>query len=117
MNSQDYAEVVDDALRRQRDTLRWYLLFAAGMVGLGMLIVVLVVITPRSVVPADQKWLMTLGGTFISSLCSFPLHQVTAARSRLGALGTLERLVVRAVARGELLDPRIEERVLKILDG
>jgi len=116
MDTRDLTEVVEDARQRQRDTVRWYLFFAVGVLGVGIVILAIALFVPKSLVPADQKWLVTLGGTFITSLCSFPLHQVTAARNRLGTLGLLERLIDKAAARGEPVDPRIEERILKILE-
>lgn len=37
-------------------------------------------------VPEDLKWLLTIGGTFFSSLSSFPIKEIFAKRDRLSLL-------------------------------
>lgn len=116
MTSPEYLELIQEALRRQRGALRLQIIFAGTIVLFGIFAVLAAQIVPRTLVATDQKWLVTLGGTFISTLCGFPVHQISSGRERIGALETVARLLVHAAADKATLDPRLEDRIWRTLD-
>ena len=109
-------EVVGDALRRQQGLVRFEIVFAVAIACTGVACVVVVHFLPHTLVPDDQKWLMSLGATFISTLCGFPLHALFTALGRISSLQILTRSLAQSAATNNPLDPRLEERVWKTFD-
>jgi hypothetical protein len=106
-------EVVDDALRRQQGLVRFQIVFAVVIACTGVACFVVVHFLPHSLVPDDQKWLMSLGATFVSSLCGFPLHALVTALGRISSLQILTRSLAQSAATNSPLDPWLEECVRK----
>jgi hypothetical protein len=116
MNPAEYEVVVGDALRRQREAVWFQILFAGAIVSVGVIALLVVHLLPHTLVPDDQKWLMSIGATFISTLCGFPVHQIVSSRGRIDALATLARLLAQAAVNNTPLDPRLEDAIWKTLN-
>lgn len=116
MTSTEYSEFVEKALRRQQEAVRFQVFFASALVCLGLLALLIVNVLPHSFVADGEKLLMSVAATFISTLCGFPVHEISGARGRIDALETLARSLARATADGTSLDPRLEDRIWKTFD-
>jgi len=116
MDLLEYEDVVKTALARQRAAVRTTLWYAIGIFALGVAAIIITHLVPHTLVPDDQRLLMTVGGTFISTLSGLPILQLNKDRDRIGALEILDRVLDRASASQSPLDVRLEERIWKTLD-
>ena len=76
--------LVNRIIHNQRTGLRFYLGLASAVVCLGFALIVLAQLLAGRL--EDLKLLLTLGGTFFSSLSSFPIKEVLAKRDRISLL-------------------------------
>jgi hypothetical protein len=78
--------LVNRIIHNQRSGLRFQLGLASAVVCLGLVLIALSQLLAGRMVSEDLKWLLTLGGTFLSSLSSFPIKEIFAKRDRLSLL-------------------------------
>lgn len=78
--------LVNRIIHNQRSGLRFQLGLASAVVCLGLVLIALSQLLAGRMVPEDLKWLLTIGGTFFSSLSSFPIKEIFAKRDRLSLL-------------------------------
>jgi hypothetical protein len=82
---------VNEIIHNQRSGLRFQLWLASTVVSLGFVLIMLAQLLAGRVVSEDLKWLLTLGGTFFSSLSSLPIKEIFAKRDRISLLEYLLR--------------------------
>jgi hypothetical protein len=78
--------LVNRIIYNQRSGLRFQLGLASAVVCLGFVLIMLAQLLAGRIVSEDLKWLLTLGGTFFSSLSSFPIKEIFAKRERISWL-------------------------------
>jgi len=113
-------DFLDKTIATQRSTLRFHLGWAFGVVGLGVGAIALVQRAPGSAIPENLKWLLTIGGGFISSLSSFPLKEIFSRRDKITALVFLRHELARLQASATPVDApeiqRLEQRFWQFID-
>lgn len=87
MNS--YTEFLESALAREERAQRFHMAFAGSTVLAGIALVAFVQFAPGEFSSGVSKQLLTLGGTFLSSLASLPLKEFFRRGDRLAALSFL----------------------------
>jgi hypothetical protein len=115
MDAGNIRAFLDEALDRQRDAIRLQTGYAAAIVTIGVAVVVLVHLLTSFAATESLKWLVTVGGGFISTLSGFPVQQIIAARDRTAALQLLKRLAAAADPQ-QPLDAQLEQRFWKLFD-
>lgn len=81
-----YTAFLESALAREHRAQRFHIAFAAGAVLAGVALVAFVQLAPGELSSGISKLLLTLGGTFLSSLASLPLKEFFRRGDRLAAL-------------------------------
>lgn len=111
---------LDDVLTTQRQMYRVQLWLAAGLVIVGVVLIVLGSFLAGVVLPDYWKWLLTLGGTFVASLSSLRVNDFFGAKGRLAALVQLRLEFERSSTGLNAPSPeeivRLRERVEKLYD-
>lgn len=114
MDAAEIRTYVDEALERQRGAIRLQTGIAAAVILIGLLIVAAVHLTGNAGTDST-KWLITIGGGFISTLSSFPVQQIIAGRDRTAALGLMKRTLA-SVDPNQPMDSAMEQRFWKLFD-
>lgn len=86
MDQVDYIRFLEKAVRGQRLAQQFHVGLAVGVVVLGLLAVGGAQVFSGVLIPENQKWLVTLGGSFLSTLCAFPIKQIADRRTKISAL-------------------------------
>lgn len=111
---------LDDAIDSQRTALRFHLILATGVIIAGLCAIVLTHLLTGSVIPENLKWLLTLGGGFLSTLSSFPLRDIFSRRDKVHALVFLRQELQRLQDAATPADPqqleRLQQRFWQFID-
>jgi len=91
MNLANHIDFLDRAIVSQRAALRFHLGLACGVVLFGLVAIVVVHLLAGTAIPDNLKWLLTLGGTFFSTLSSFPVKEIFSRRDKVAAIEFLLR--------------------------
>ena len=107
------------AIASQRAALRFHLVLASGVIILGLATILIAQKQASSLVPENFKWLLQLGGGFVSTLSTFPLKEIFSRRDRIAALSFLEqeftRLTAAPVPDNQQME-RLEQRFWQFID-
>lgn len=121
MSRVDYTSFLEKSIRDQRLTLRIQLALAIGVVALGIVGVTVAQVYSGKLIPVDQKWLLTLGGGFISTLSGFPIKQIADRRIKISALEFLKNAFRSLSDHDDALTSdeaaRLIERFWKLMDS
>jgi hypothetical protein len=78
----EYIRFLEKAASGQRTAQRFHIGLAVGVVLLGLLAIV-----AAQIFASDTgKWLITLGGTFVSTLATFPIREISNRRVKILAV-------------------------------
>jgi hypothetical protein len=91
MNLANHIDFLDRAIVSQRTAVRFHLCLACGVLLFGVMAIVVVHLLAGTVIPENLKWLLTLGGTFFSTLSSFPVKEIFSRRDKAAAIEFLLR--------------------------
>ncbi|MBI3078709.1 MAG: hypothetical protein HYY85_17265 [Deltaproteobacteria bacterium] len=120
MNLVSNIDFLNQAIASQRAALRFHVGLASGVVVLGLGAIVLVHLLAGSVIPDNLKWLLTLGGTFFSTLSGLPLKDIISRKDKVAALIFLrqefERLQGSAAPADAQQFERLEQRFWQFVD-
>jgi len=89
--------MVDDELyfeqfiSSQRNAIKYYVIFAAGICLLGIIIIILGLSLPEDTVAEGIKTVFLIGGGFVSSLCGFPLKEIIARKDKIGIFSIMKK--------------------------
>ena len=87
MNTPDQLEVL---IKNQRRTVRWYMMFATGLFLMGLVLIGTGFVLHFPPESDYLKVLLGVAGTFVSSVCTFPLKEVITCRDRLSIFELLK---------------------------
>jgi hypothetical protein len=116
---------LDRLIQDQRKAIRFYVMFAAALVTVGVVVIIFAFLSPilfaeSSVIPDTFKGFFGLGGAFVSSLSTFQFKEVLNRREKIHAFETIKMQMLSLQAtpkskRGEA-EKRLEELVWKVLE-
>ncbi len=116
MELTNHIAFLDQAAKNQRSAQRYHLVFAVAIVALGLAVATVAQFSGQP----NLKWLVTIGGTFASTLATFPLSELFRRRDRIMALAFLKRECNRLSAGTSEPAERdlayYEERIQKFID-
>lgn len=84
-------ETADFAMESERSSIRWFYFHAAGLVTVGVVILIVVFALPSITQSAESlRPIIAIAGTFISSMGGFPLKEIIAREQRVRYLRWLK---------------------------
>jgi hypothetical protein len=117
---------LDQVIRSQRRAIRFYLIFAGGLVILGMIVLVAAFLSPAwfntgTPLIADVfKGLFSIGGAFVTSLSAFQIKEVLNRMEKIQAFETIKSQMasLKEVPRGKNTETqkRLEELMWKVVE-
>lgn len=117
MDLQSNISFLTDHIQRQRTAAKWYLILAIAIFGVGILVAIVSAMTQTD---DKSNWIVTLGGSFISTLSGFPIKEIVANRNKEAALGFLQmefkRLDGKEDAESAALMDELDKRFWEIID-
>lgn len=116
---ENYISFLQETVAGQRWAQRFHIALAVGGVLLGLVTIMLAHLPVVAAAVSDSKWLLTMGGTFFSSLASFPLKEFFRRRERIAALEFLLGEFKALRCGSETDEPRAQrakERFWKLVD-
>src|SRR5215472_9864419 len=81
-----YVAFLEEAADTYRSAQRVRVILAVSSILLGISLILIAQLFSAAFAIEQFKWLLTLDGTFISSLCSFPVKDVFAQRAKLAGI-------------------------------
>ena len=120
MNVADYVGFLEQAARNQRSAQRFHLVLAVCVLVSGLVVIAAAQLLSGIVIPENQKGLISIGGTFISTLATFPVKQFTDRRDKILALEFLRNAFGRLHDEADLRTEegsRLIDRVSKLMDA
>jgi len=112
-------QLLDQMIVSQQRAIRYYLLFAGGLIAVGLLIVILVYTLAGSLLPDVFKHLAGLGGGFISSLSALQIKEILVRKEKAEMFTTLKSRLAQfnqGQMSDEELNRRIDELIWKIVE-
>jgi len=110
-------ELLDQLITNQQQSVRYYLLFAVGLIVLGVVVMSATVVLSNLIVADAFKALFGMGGAFVSSLSAFQIKEIV---SRKNTIQTLQRCKLILHTEGETADAealkRVDEMVWKAVE-
>lgn len=91
MDASNQIDFLNKAVVSQKVAVRFHLFLACGVILLGVVIIVIVQVLSGTVIPDNLKWLLTIGGTFFSTLSSFPVKEIFNRKDKAAAIQFLLR--------------------------
>jgi hypothetical protein len=84
-------ETAEFAVESERSSIRWFYIYAAGLVTIGVAVLVITFMFP-SIAPGGDamKPIIAIAGTFIGSMGGFPLKEIIAREQRVRYLRWLK---------------------------
>ena len=86
MDFANHIDFLQRAIKSQRAALRFHLCLAWGVILFGLAAIVVVHLLAGTTIPDNLKWLLTLGGTFFSTLSSFPVKEIFSRKDKVTAI-------------------------------
>jgi len=86
-------EFLDQLIENQQQAMRYYLLFAGGLIALGMLVLAVTAVLSNQMIADAFKALFGLGGAFVSSLSAFQVKEVLSRRNTIHTLQKCKTLL------------------------
>jgi hypothetical protein len=119
-------DFLDQLIHNQRRAIRYYVMFVAGLVVLGILVIGLAFVSPAwlpqgaSFVPDVIKGLFGIGGSFVLSLSGFQIKEILSRREKIQGFetlkGQLKNLKGTPKAERARAQKRIEELMWKYIE-
>ena len=110
-------ELLDQLITNQQQSMRYYLLFAVGLILFGVVVMSATAILSNLIVADAFKALFGLGGAFVSSLSAFQIKEIV---SRKNTIQTLQKcklmLLAQQVEKDAEAFKRIDEMVWKAVE-
>ncbi len=110
-------ELLDQLITNQRQSMRYYLLFAVGLILMGVVVMSATAVLSNLIVADAFKALFGLGGAFVSSLSAFQIKEIV---SRKNTIQTLQKCKLMLLAQPAEKDAkafkRIDEMVWKAVE-
>jgi len=78
--------MLDGCIDDQRNAIRYFVIFAGGLIALGVTITVMTLLLTRDLAPDAFKSFLGSGGGFVATLSAFPLKEVLTRREKQRAL-------------------------------
>jgi hypothetical protein len=111
---------LNQLIANERRAIRDTLLFAGGLVLLGILVIILSPVLLKSFVPETVARLVGIGGAFISSLSAFQIKDILTRRGKVEMLVSLEQRLhainLTHAPEDESVNKHIDELVWKIVE-
>lgn len=120
MTVADYVGFLEQASRNQRSAQRFHIVLAIFVLIAGLIVIVAAQLLSGIVIPENQKGLISIGGTFISTLATFPVKLFTDRRDKILALDFLRNAFGRLRSDADLQTDegtRLIDRVSKLMDS
>lgn len=117
---------LDQLIENQHKAIRYYVLFAVGLVGLGIVVIVIAFASPlwinskAAIIPDTFKGLFGIGGAFVSSLSAFQIKEILNRKEKIQAFETIKEQMksLKDSPRSRRADSqkRLEELLWKVLE-
>lgn len=117
---------LEQVIRGQRKAIRFYLIFAVGLVLLGVIVLVAALLSPlwfiagTPIIADVFKGLFGIGGAFVTSLSAFQIKEVMNRMEKIQAFETIKSQMssLKASPRGKNAETqkRLEELMWKIVE-
>jgi len=107
-------EAVVGIVERARESMRWYIVWAAMLLSLGVLIFIVSSIIGIVSEPY-MKVIVGAAATFVSSLSTFPVREIIDRRQQIGTLNQLRDEYRRPDGDREWVIATIKDRIKKDL--
>ncbi|MBI5294102.1 MAG: hypothetical protein HY869_01410 [Chloroflexi bacterium] len=117
---------LEQVIRSQRKAIRFYLIFAGGLVLLGVIVLVAAFLSPlwfitgTPIIADVFKGLFGVGGAFVTSLSAFQIKEVLNRMEKIQAFETIKTQMsgLKASPRGKNAETqkRLEELMWKIVE-
>lgn len=112
--------LVDKLISSQRSSIRYHLIFAAGVFFLGILIIGLCIVFAGGMLPESFKVIIGIGSGFVSSLSAFQLKEILQCRNKIGVFENVRIRMKKLSENVSKSDPeeqtRIKELMWKIIE-
>ncbi|MBI5944566.1 MAG: hypothetical protein HY864_09370 [Chloroflexi bacterium] len=117
---------LEQLIQNQRRAIRYYVLFAGGLVALGIIVITFAFVSPSwlapnsPIIPDTFKALFGMGGTFVSSLSAFQVKEILNRKEKIQAFETI-KVQMRSLkdtpkSKREDSQKRLEELIWKVLE-
>jgi len=100
-------------ITNQKRAVRYHLIFAIGILGLGISIIIATLLISSETIAESLKSIIGVGGGFISSISSFPIKEIINRKGRINLLNTL-KLQLQSADKDER--ERVEELIWKAIE-
>ncbi|NOT05435.1 MAG: hypothetical protein HOP27_12635 [Anaerolineales bacterium] len=117
---------LEQLIQNQRRAIRYYVLFAAGLVTLGIVVITIAFVSPfwldpkSPIIPDTFKGLFGMGGAFVSSLSAFQVKEILNRKEKIQAFETIkvqmQNLKSTPKSKREDSQKRLEELIWKVLE-
>lgn len=87
-------ELIDQLILNQQQSMRYYLMFAVGLIVLGVVVMSATAILSNLIVADAFKALFGLGGAFVSSLSAFQIREIINRRNTIQTLQKCKLLLI-----------------------
>ena len=104
-------ELLDQLIDNQQQAMRYYLLFAGGLMALGMLVLGTTAVLSNQIIADAFKALFGLGGAFVSSLSAFQVKEVLSRRNTIQTLQKCKFMLRTQDQAPEAGDPDARKRI------
>jgi hypothetical protein len=110
-------DLLDQLIANQQQSMRYYLLFAVGLILLGVVVMSATTILSNLIVADAFKALFGLGGAFVSSLSAFQIKEIVSRKNTIQTLNKCKLILHTegAGADAEALK-RVDEMVWKAVE-
>jgi hypothetical protein len=103
-------------IKDQHQGLRFYVMFAAGLVFVGITVILISSLSSDRLIPEALKAIIGIGGGFVSSLSAFPIKEMRTRKEKLGMLKLIEIDLHSLEQQGELADLEKRKRIYDLID-
>ncbi len=117
---------LEQLIQNQRRAIRYYVLFAVGLVTLGIVVITIAFASPlwldpqSPIIPDTFKGLFGMGGAFVSSLSAFQVKEILNRKEKIQAFETIkvqmQNLKSTPKSKREDSQKRLEELIWKVLE-
>ena len=89
MNLSVEIEFINKTIYNQKFALKFHFILASSVIVLGLFTIIIVHLFEGTIFHENLKWILTLGGTFFSTLASFPVKEIFSRKDKVTALELL----------------------------
>jgi hypothetical protein len=107
---------LDQIITNQYRAIRYYKLFAAGLLTIGVVVIIVSILFAGQLISDVFKGLFSIGGAFVSSLSAFQLKEIIARREKVDTLTTIKNLLIQqAIAEDKGMDDDMNNRIDQLI--